>query len=391
VEKISDSQHLQNVLDKTIIVLEESKKEIFSIAETSHNEYENIKKEIIYINTEINRLIDKLDNLVKINRLARIRLMEVSRDVYKYNEDDIKQAYQRAEETSVEMAVLKEKEDQLKKSRKDLEYRLINLKKTIENAENLISKVSVIKDYLMGELNRITNSFDDLKQKQQLAIRIIQAQEEERKRISREIHDGPAQSIANLVFRVELIQHLMEKDLIKAQNELDDLKDMVRGSLHDVRKIIYDLRPMGLDDLGLIPTLKRYIDKYIKETGITIDFLVTGSKKRLSPSYEITLFRLVQEALNNLYKHANTYNGKVCLEYTSKQVNLLIIDYGKGFELDNKSEDKFGLINMQERCDLLGGNLEINSGLNKGTRININIPIKSREENNNEENQGFNI
>lgn len=372
--------NLEEILNNTIKTLESSKKDIFSIAESSRREIDNIKSEINLVNEKINKIINEIDELERANRRARIKLMEVSRDFDKHSEAEIKEVYERAENTSIEIAVKKEKEEQLKKRRSELEKRLINIKNTFKKAENLVSRIGVVKDYLHGELSDLSEQFDDLQQKQNLAIKIIEAQEEERKRVAREIHDGPAQSMANLVFRVELTQQLIDKDVEEARDELESLKEIVRGSVKDVRKIIYDLRPMSLDDLGLVPTLKRYIDRFEEETDIIVDLNIIGNQRRLPPSHEITIFRLIQEALNNIHKHAEATQSTIRFEFTTKHVNLLIVDNGKGFNQDEVDQDKFGLINMRERCELIGGKINIQSQENKGTRIHIKIPLDNEEE-----------
>ncbi|MEJ6950705.1 sensor histidine kinase [Natronospora cellulosivora (SeqCode)] len=373
---MENNNSLEKILEKTVNVLDESQKDIFAIAESSRKEFENIKKELECIKLEINEVVDKLDALERKNRRARLKLMEVSKDFNSYSEIDIKNAYREAEESSVEIAVIREKEEQLIRRRRKLETSLLNLQETVEKAENFVSKVSVIKEFLNGQLSSLSDEFDDLRQKNNLAIKVIQAQEEERKRLAREIHDGPAQSIANLVFRVELSQKLLDKDIDKARNELDELKDLIRLSMQDIRKIIYNLRPMSLDDLGLIPTLKKYIDNYTKESDIIIAFNVLGDQRRLSSTFEVTIFRLIQEALNNIFKHANASSGKIRLEYCPERVNILISDDGIGFDCSEIDEDKYGLISMRERCNLLGGEISIKSAHDKGTIIKILLPIK---------------
>lgn len=371
---------LEEILEKTIEVLEDSKRDIFAIGESSRNEYDNIKIELEEVHKKIVNIIRDLDHLERLNRQARIRLMEVSRDFHKYTEADIKEAYEEAEGTAIKIAVLREKEEQYKARRRDLEKRLISLEKTIAKAEQLISRVSVIKDFLAGEIGYLSEEYDDLKEKQKLAIKVIQIQEEERRKVAREIHDGPAQSIANLVFRVELIENLLDKDINKAKAELTELKSLVRSSIQDIRKIIYDLRPMSLDDLGLIPTLARYIDKFVKETGIEINFTIIGNQKRLSNTYEVTIFRIVQEALNNIFKHARARSGKVRLEYGLDNINLLIIDDGIGFDPVEINGEKYGLASMKERCTLLGGRINIESRPKRGTTIKVILPLKGSED-----------
>ena len=371
---------LEEILEKTIEVLEDSKRDIFAIGESSRNEYDNIKIELEEVHKKIVNIIRDLDHLERLNRQARIRLMEMSRDFHKYTEADIKEAYEEAEGTAIKIAVLREKEEQYKARRRDLEKRLISLEKTIAKAEQLISRVSVIKDFLAGEIGYLSEEYDDLKEKQKLAIKVIQIQEEERRKVAREIHDGPAQSIANLVFRVELIENLLDKDINKAKAELTELKSLVRSSIQDIRKIIYDLRPMSLDDLGLIPTLASYIDKFVKETGIEINFTIIGNQKRLSNTYEVTIFRIVQEALNNIFKHARARSGKVRLEYGLDNINLLIIDDGIGFDPVEINGEKYGLASMKERCTLLGGRINIESRPKRGTIIKIILPLKGSED-----------
>ena len=367
---------LEQILEKTINVLVDSKKELFSIYETSREDLENHKNEIKVINMEMKDIISMIEEKRKENLKARMHLMEVSRDVKNNSEEEIKNAYRRAEKLSVEIAVLKEKEEQLQNRRSELEKRVNYLQSTVNKAENLVSRVGVVNNYLHGELDNLSTHFDDLREKRKVAMKIIQAQEEERKRIAREIHDGPAQSLVNLVFRFEIAAKLIDKDIEKAKVELSGLKDIVSKSVKDVRKTIYDLRPMSLDDLGLVPTLKRFIKKLQRETQIEIELDIKGEMKRLPDCYEITIFRLVQEGLNNIKKHAQADNAKVIMEYSKKQIHILIRDNGRGFNLDGVNGDKFGLVSMRERCDLLGGNFKIRSGPKIGTRIIINIPIK---------------
>lgn len=135
---------------------------------------------------------------------------------------------------------------------------------------------------------------------------------------------------------------------------------------------------MSLDDLGLIPTLRRYINKFNEQTKIIIDFNILGPKRRLPNTYEITIFRLIQEGLNNIYKHSKASTGTVTLEYTPEQINILISDDGIGFKPEEVGANKFGLVSMRERCELLGGKLDLFSEKNKGTKIKITLPIKQR-------------
>jgi two-component system sensor histidine kinase DegS len=179
MKKDNKTPELEGILSKTLDVLNDSKKDIFSIYQSSREEMENIKNEIELINQQIEDVINRSEFLEKSNRNARIRLMEVSRDIDGYCEDDIKEAYKKAEETSVKIAVTKEKEEQLRNRRNELEKRALILKNTVDKAENLVSKVGIVSEYLQGELNNLSEHIDDIKQKQKVAMKIIEAQEEE--------------------------------------------------------------------------------------------------------------------------------------------------------------------------------------------------------------------
>ncbi|MFN2364005.1 MAG: sensor histidine kinase [Halarsenatibacteraceae bacterium] len=367
--------NLEDILAKTVSFIEDSTQDVFAIAESSREELENIKNELLLIQQEIDEVIYKLDNKEKENKEARQRLMEVSQQFDRYSEREIKKVYELAEDTSVEIAVLREKEEQLQQRRRELEERYKKMEKTNTKAESLVSRMGVVKDFLDGELVDINDQFDDLRDREQLAFKIIQAQEEERKRVAREIHDGPAQSMANLVLRTEVVQQILKEDKEQAINELDDLKDIVRSSVKDIRKIIYDLRPMSLDDLGLVPTLRKYIDDFTTETGIMVELMIRGEERSLPPSFEITIFRLVQEALTNMRKHSDANSGRVQIEYTRNDIKILIIDDGKGFNQDDDFENSYGIISMKERCKLLQGDFKISSEPGKGTRISIVLPL----------------
>ena len=190
-----------------------------------------------------------------------------------------------------------------------------------------------------------------------LEFRIIQAQEEERKRLSRDIHDGPAQMLANVLIRSGLIEKtFVEKGPQLAFDELADLKEMVRNALYEVRRIIYDLRPMALDDLGLIPTLKKYlstIEEY--EKNVEIHFQNSGQEQRFQTDFEVSVFRLVQESVSNALKHGKSKDIWVKIEWLRDIMNIIIKDNGQGFDQKEVKDKSFGLIGMRERIDLLKG------------------------------------
>ena len=376
---------LNEIIKSTVEIIEKSRSEIFSIAESSRSECQLVEEELEKIRVITADLISHVDNLVKIDKECRYQLMIVSKNIKDYKEEDVKRAYDKAKDLQVELMTKKAEEQLLIQRRSELERRLKIARDTANKAESLVSKVGVAMGYLNGELQDISIQLKDIKQKQYLGIKIIKAQEDERKRVAREIHDGPAQLIANLVIKTELCEKLIDIDKKKAKEELGSLKGFLRSSLSDVRKIIYDLRPMSLDDLGLVPTLQRYISNYIEENSILVDFQVLGEPKPLKPVVELAAFRIVQEALTNIKRHSGAENAGIRVEFTNEQVNLLISDDGKGFDKSNlwksKEEDSgYGLLNMKERVELLNGKFDIKTAHGKGTRIFASLFLDINEE-----------
>jgi len=205
---------------------------------------------------------------------------------------------------------------------------------------------------------------------------VFQIVEEERMRIARDMHDGPAQSMANLVLQAEVLERLLLKDPSAVVTELIDFKSVVREALDETRRLIFDLRPMTLDDLGLVPTLRRYIKEYADKSGIVARFHLVGEERRLPGNYEAVLFRIVQEALTNVRKHAQARNVDVTLTLQQHRAVAVVKDDGEGFDVAATEARQgrtrnLGLISMRERADLEKGALEIRSQLGKGTEVRV--------------------
>lgn len=373
-----DVSLLDGVLKKTIQTVETSKQQIFDIAETARRECNAMKAEIVELRRQIGEAIDKVDLLELQYRKARNRLVHVSRNFHGHAEEEIRLAYEEANSLQVELTIQREREQNLRRRRDELEMRLRGIEETISKAENLMTQIGVVLGYLKGDLSKVGEALETAKQHQLMGLRIIQAQEEERKRVAREIHDGPAQSMANVVLRTELVEKMIKGGrVLDAEMELHELKEMVRYSLADVRRIIFDLRPMALDDLGLVPTLQKYIQTFEDRTKLNVDLVVFGKEQDLDSSVKAATFRLVQECLNNVAKHAKARFIQVKLEFQYKLLSVVVKDDGVGFRLEEKqgNGDSFGIMGMKERAKLLEGKMEINSAPMQGTRVMFQIPL----------------
>lgn len=213
------------------------------------------------------------------------------------------------------------------------------------------------------------------------ASQITRGQEEDRKYIARELHDTTVQTLVALIYQLDDIVHgnpgLAEKDI----NRLKAMHDSLKNAVEEVRRFSRQLRPPMLDDLGLVPVLDWLTGELKTVSDMDVQMEIVGDPRRLEPDTELALFRIIQEALINAAKHARIKTVSVKIEYMSEVVRAVIADYGQGFELPRKvgslaKDGKLGLAGMEERAQLLGGNLEISSGKGKGTVIHVEFPVK---------------
>ncbi|MDP4182718.1 MAG: sensor histidine kinase [Bacillota bacterium] len=380
-----DVVKMDDIVKKAIEAINGSKKEICDIAESARKESRNLESELHLLKQQTLELINEVEDIEKELHNSRRKLMLANKNYEKFTQEELKQAYEKADNLRIELAVKREKEQYLIKRRNDLEVRIKDVLKTVQRADNLMAHVGVALDYLCGDLMNLGSQIEDLQQKQVWGLRIIKAQEEERQRVAREIHDGPAQSMSNVVLKAEICEKLIDVDIEKSRQELRNLKKIVRESLVDVRKIIYNLRPMSLDDLGLVPTLQRYAMTFQEENQLEVIFRSRGSCANLKPVISLTVFRIAQEALNNIKKHAKAKNSTINIEFLPDKLILSVSDDGIGFDSENikvRHDDidgGFGLFSMRERVELLEGEFEINSRSGFGTRLSVMIPLAQKE------------
>ncbi|MBB6215642.1 two-component system sensor histidine kinase DegS [Anaerosolibacter carboniphilus] len=380
-----DIKKINEIVKSTIDAIERGKNEIFEIAERARSECKNIELLVEEIKRKTVLVIQEVDQLELKEKDSRKKLVSVSKNFSLYSEPDIKAAYENAKDLQIKITLKRQEEKELIRQRTDLEKRLKNSYEVVKKAENLVSQVGVVMGYLSGNLLDVVGHLEDIQQRQIMGIKVLKAQEEERQRIARDIHDGPAQLMANLVIKAEICEKLIDRDVDKAKFELSQLKSIGRECLKDVRKIIYDLRPMSLDDLGLVPTIQRFILNFEEETHINVSFSVIAKKEVINSTVQLSLFRIIQEALNNVRKHAQASAVVIKLEIINKTIHILILDDGVGFNVETKmksckEESGFGLLAMRERVELLKGCIEIDSNLGTGTRIKISIPVGDEEE-----------
>ena len=205
---------------------------------------------------------------------------------------------------------------------------------------------------------------------------VINAQEAERQRLSRQMHDGPAQALSNFILQTEIAMRLLNVDIEQARGELVALKSAAMGNFQKVRNFIFELRPMMLDDLGMVPTIRRYADVFKEQSGVEVNVTITGTDRRLESYIEVMIFRAFQELLGNAARHGQASLIKVQMDLTDNQLKLVVDDNGKGFDPVLISQGgSLGLRLIKERVELLGGNFMVDSIVGKGTRVILSVPI----------------
>ena len=337
------------------------------IIKESQKEYDQIQKELKEIDVLIRQNTTEVEKLAQRNtQIAnRVRQMEMNLDTYP--RDDIKEIYAAGHEAQMRLFMMRSQLEQLQSRQQSLEQQSQRLLRLIEAAGKIVPA-----DIALRIGGGDTSQSD--------VVRVIEAQENERQRLARQIHDGPAQSMTNLILQAEICERLFDTDPARARVELGNLKNAANSTFHRIREFILTLRPMMLDDLGLVPTLKQYIQDYEDKNNLAVSFTVLGHETRLPAYSEVTLFRVVQELLTNVSKHAHASHVRVSLDFQDGVVIASVEDDGSGFDvkeaLSASSQRKgLGLSTIQERTEMLGGEVQIESRIGRGTQARVAIPI----------------
>jgi two-component system sensor histidine kinase UhpB len=234
-------------------------------------------------------------------------------------------------------------------------------------------------DRMIDAFNRMLDDLEASRLRlEELARESLKAQERERQRIARDLHDETAQALASLVVRLKELAAVQATP--QAQAQVAELRDLTRRSLEDLRRITLELRPRLLDDLGLVAALEWYTNDLAARSSLEVSFRANGLSQRLPPDLEVALFRVVQEALINVDRHAQASRVEVVLERRDDHVLASVEDDGRGFDLAAVRAlpgGGLGLFGMEERVTLVGGKLTIDSQPGKGARVWAEVPINS--------------
>lgn len=371
MKSISQGEHLDDIIQKTIVAIESGKQEIFQFSEELRENYATHERELKAICIKLKQVISDSDKLEMRSRIAHNRLEHVLAHLDTHDTDDLESVRALTRSLKLEYALKQHEERELRTRRDTLERWLYRDGHLIKRSEALQIKIGTALEYLRGDV------IDRVEDNRKLGIQIMRAQENEKRRMAREMHDGPAQMLANIHLKADYISKTVSQSPKSAQKELSDLKHEASEALTEIRKVIYDLMPLSLDDLGLVPTLKRLAHDLQASTRMEVSFSAEEGSVIDNLLVRQMVFRVVQEAYQNIAKHARARHVQTSVTITQNDIVVVIEDDGVGMDdadVKNALSQGFGLHIMRDRMSIIGGRLEIFSEKNKGTRLQASIP-----------------
>ncbi len=333
-----------------------------TILDTIHEEIDETQRELKEIGLMLDQSAVEVEKLSQRNATITMHLQQVENQIHNLPVEEVKNAFTAALDAQQRLVVMRSQLEKLQSDQNHLDRYLMTLQK--------------IKNDLEGDGKKGGAASSLVSSKFATAEMLIQGQEAERKRLSRQMHDGPAQELSNFILQTEIALRLFEIDQEKARAELTSLKSAAATAFQHVRDFIFDLRPMMLDDLGLAPTIKRYCTSFRERTQLDVVVTVNGSERRIEPYLEVMIFRSMQELLNNVVSHSGATQVKLQLDLGAEVVRLVVEDNGKGFNpVKDLEEAGLGIKVIQDRTEMLNGEVEIDSAVGQGSRVSISLPI----------------
>lgn len=329
----------------------------------SKSEFESAGRQLKEIGLLIDQSRVEVDKLAQRNALVTGQLRQLQLNFDTVPRNDIRTAYEAAQDAQQRLYTMRGQLEKLQSEQAGLERYVAQLKKILQVLEGAEGVAAAAPAQDGGQASAV--------------VRIVEAQEGERQRLARQMHDGPAQALSNFILQTEIAMRLFDIDVERAKAELANLKASATTTFQRVRDFIFDLRPMQLDDLGLVPTVRRYVDVFKDKSGILASFQFTGSERRMEGYREVTMFRAVQELLSAIRDRGSVSQVKVLLDLDERRVRVVVEDDGKG-ETPSAGAQSPSLSLLQERIGLMGGTFNKDSlPADEGSRVTLEIPAGS--------------
>ena len=353
---------------------QEQQNKLASLRDSYRDEQARLQREINENETLVRQSTQEVERLVQREMTVSNRIRDLEVNLERYSKAEIKNFFAAAQEVQMRLHLMKAQLEQLQLRQTMMKAQQKKMAEVVDLLDDLLNQGAGTN----GSGGPTTNAQSD-----ELA-EIIATHEADLHRISIRLHDGPVQTLANLVLRAEIGQKMLERDPEQARTELASLRTSINAALQEGRRLIFDLRPMTIDDLGLVATLRRFGQEFGKETNLEVSVIIQGLEQnnRLPRHYELALFRFVQEALNNVAKHAQATQARVVVSSFENMLQVVIEDNGVGFPVSQVMENPqggrrgTGLINMKKRIEvMLHGEFGIESSIGQGTRIAASVPI----------------
>jgi two-component system, NarL family, sensor histidine kinase DegS len=265
----------------------------------------------------------------------------------------------------------------------DAQQRLFQMRGQLEKLQSDQTHLEHYKE-MLGRLTAATSSGDTAGSTQGGRVgmanveMLVNAQEAERQRLSRQMHDGPAQALSNFILQTEIAMRLFDIDPVQARSELSSLKVAAMGTFQKVRNFIFELRPMMLDDLGIIPTIRHYVDSFKEQSGVEVSVMISGNERRLESYVEVMVFRAMQELLSNAIHQNLATSVKIQVDMGDSLIRLSMDDNGNGFDTDAlEKQSNLGLKLIRDRVEMMDGKFDVDAAPGKGARVTLTIPIHS--------------
>lgn len=341
---------------------EQLEKDIWAgIREELRAEVERSRQEAKEINLLLEQSQVELNKLAQKNASITGRLQQIQAQLDRISKDELRAGYEAALDSQQRLFVMRGQIERL------------------QSDGNRLTKQIAIEEKVLNQLDAQAEkpSSTGKIEAQQTVEMIVQAQEAERQRLARQMHDEPAQALSNFILQTEIAMRLFSVDPAKAKEELSNLKTSATNTFQKVRDFIFELRPMMLDDLGIAPTLNRYIDAIKQQSGTDIRISVSGLEQRLEPYLEVTIFRAIQELVGNAVRHSQANLIKVQVDMLGSVLRACVDDNGKGFDPETALQKGMGIKLIRDRVEMLGGSLEIDSVVGQGTRITFQVPAST--------------
>lgn len=371
---MAKEKNLMSIVKGTISGIEAHKGEIYEIYDRTRVEMEDVKNRIKKAGEALKT---RETNRAKLESEEQKLKKELAKASLHFSEDEIEAAYDKLVQLEKGRVDAEASVERLMVEREQLITREHHLSTMYNQAKHYTYAIGAALTYLSQELEGIAYRIDDLEEERLIGAKVIKAQEEERRRFSRELHDGPLQELTAIMYDTMISEKLVNRDPEDAIESIQRTRRNLRRTIANIRQVIFDLRPMALDDQGLVGAIHELCVNLTERNIIFVDFVTSGEEHKFPVHTQVAIFRIVQESLNNAAHHSGAKNAKVIMRFTDSALEVMTEDKGKGFDIEAAKkaprdiDEHFGIISMRERAELVGAKFNIVSSIGKGTKVSV--------------------